>query len=200
VDDKLLESIAGCREAHQRLHDAIADLSDDRARQASRLPDWSVGHVLSHIARNADSVVRRLEGAARGEVVDQYEGGFAGRAAEIDAGAAHPAADLRDDVEATSAAVEAAIAAMPTDAWENLSRSVGGDLQPAEAVVFSRWREVEVHHVDLGLGYEPADWPPELVARWLPDVVADLPRRADPAALLAWGLGRGPAPELRSWG
>ena len=28
---------------------------------------------------------------------------------------------------------------------------------------FLRWREVEVHRVDLGLGYEPADWPAEYV-------------------------------------
>jgi maleylpyruvate isomerase len=66
--------------------------------------------------------------------------------------------------------------------------------------VFSRWREVEVHHVDLGLGYEPTDWPAELVARWLPTVVRELPDRTDPTALLAWALGRGPAPALGPWG
>jgi maleylpyruvate isomerase len=27
-----------------------------------------------------------------------------------------------------------------------------------------RWTEVEVHHADLGLGYGPGDWPPELLA------------------------------------
>jgi len=30
---------------------------------------------------------------------------------------------------------------------------------------FRRWREVEVHLVDLGIGLTPADWPQELVDR-----------------------------------
>ncbi len=45
-------------------------------RGPSLLPEWSDGHVLTHLARNADSVVRRMEGAARGELVDQYPGGL----------------------------------------------------------------------------------------------------------------------------
>ena len=56
-----------------------------------------------------------------------------------------------------------------------------------------------MHHVDLGLGYTPADWPAELVDQWLPDALAGLPARTDPGALLAWVLGRGPAPELQPW-
>ena len=43
---------------------------DERARRRgeldvaapSRLPDWTVGHVLTHLARNADSIVRVLAG------------------------------------------------------------------------------------------------------------------------------------------
>ena len=70
--------IDGCRVSHQRLEQAIAALTDEQVSRPSRLPDWSVGHVLTHIARNADSVTRRLQGAARGEIVDQYPGGLPG--------------------------------------------------------------------------------------------------------------------------
>jgi maleylpyruvate isomerase len=192
--------IDGCREAHRRLLRTLDGLTDDHVRRPSLLPGWTVGHVLSHLARNADSVVRRLEGAARGEVVDQYPGGPDGRAADIDAGADRPAAELVADVTATCAAVEAACEAMPTDAWDNLTRGVGGDEKPARAVIFSRWREVEIHHVDLGLGHSPADWPADLVEAWLPRLVGSLPHRADPNLLMAWAIGRGPAPELRPWG
>ena len=70
--------------------------------------------------------------------------------------------------------------------------------------VFLRWREVEVHRADLGLGYGPDDWPAEYVRtelvglemRWnarRPMGLTGLP----PAALaapephrLAWLLGR----------
>ncbi len=192
--------IAGVARAHASLATMIAGLTDDFARRPSRLPDWTVGHVLTHVARNADSVVRRLEGAAAGQVVDQYAGGATGRASEIEEGASRPASELVADVVASNEAVEAAIAAFPPDGWERLTRSVGGEEVPAHAVVFSRWREVEVHHVDLGLGYRAADWPEDLVERWLPHAEQQFLRTADQRDLLAWLVGRGPAPRLAPWG
>ncbi|HEX4081367.1 MAG TPA: maleylpyruvate isomerase N-terminal domain-containing protein, partial [Acidimicrobiales bacterium] len=91
------KDIDGCRRSHLALLDRIAGLTDEQARSASQLPDWTVGHVLTHLARNGDSVVRRLEGAARGETVDQYPGGYAGRASEIAVGAGRPATELVTD-------------------------------------------------------------------------------------------------------
>jgi maleylpyruvate isomerase len=192
--------IDGCRVSHQRLEQAIAALTDDQVARPSRLPDWSVGHVLAHIARNADSVTRRLQGAARGEIVDQYPGGLPGRAAEIDAGASRSAAELIADVGTANEALDAAIDAMPDAAWSNTTRNVRGVDQPADRLIFDRWREVEVHHVDLGLGYEPTQWPSALVDAWLPRVLTTLPARTDPAQLLAWALRRGDAPDLSSGG
>ncbi|HEY5014375.1 MAG TPA: maleylpyruvate isomerase N-terminal domain-containing protein [Acidimicrobiia bacterium] len=192
--------IDGLRTSHRRLERSIASLTDAQAAAPSRLPDWTVGHVLTHIARNADSVVRRLEGAARGEVVDQYPGGREGRVAEIDAGARRGAAELLADVVHTNRAIDAAIDAMPPAAWTNLARDVRGTEETASAVVFGRWREVEAHHVDLGFGYEPADWPLEMVDRWLPEALASVADRADHRLLLAWVLRRADgAPELGPW-
>ena len=196
----LQDAIDGCAAAHARLHATVAGLADDTVRRPSRLPGWTVGHVLTHLARNADSVVRRLDGAARGEVVDQYPGGAEGRTQEIDVGAGRSRDELVADVLAADAAVETTIATLAEEAWSNGTRSLGGEVVPASDVVFSRWREVEVHHVDLGLGYEPADWPAGLVTRWLPRAVAGLAQRSDDHELLAWILDRGPAPELRPWG
>ena len=63
--------------AQAALDVALTDLSDAVAHGPSLLPGWSVGHVLTHIAApDADSVVWRLEGAARGELRDQYPGGL----------------------------------------------------------------------------------------------------------------------------
>ena len=192
--------IAGVTRAHAALAATIADLSDEQARRPSLLPGWSVGHVLTHVARNADSVVRRLEGAAQGHVVDQYAGGAAGREHDIGEGAGRRAEELVADVVRTNAAVEAALASFPADGWERLTRSVGGEQVPARAVVFSRWREVEVHHVDLGLGYAPSEWPEDLVDRWLPHAREQFLPTADQRQLLAWLVGRGPAPRLAPWG
>ncbi|MEZ5140407.1 MAG: maleylpyruvate isomerase N-terminal domain-containing protein [Acidimicrobiales bacterium] len=151
-----------------------------------------------HLARNADSVVRRLEAAAR-RVVDQYVGGREGRAADIEAGAARPAVELLADVRTSSARCDEACAGVPAEVWERPTRGLGGDVSPAAFLAFSRWREVEVHHVDLGLGYEPSSWPAELVERWLPHELGRLPGRTEPAALLAWALGRAEAPPLGDW-
>src|SRR6185436_8370583 len=110
--------IDGCRVSHATLEREIAGLTDEQARQPSRLPDWTVGHVLSHLARNADSVVRRLEGAIRGEIVDQYAGGVEGRVAEIESGAGRPAAELIADIRATNSAVDELLVSAPEDLWD----------------------------------------------------------------------------------
>jgi maleylpyruvate isomerase len=191
--------LAGCRESHARLDRALAGLTEEQARRPSRLPGWSVGHLLTHLARNADSVVRRLEGAARGEVLSQYVGGREGRAADIEAGAHRSAAELVADIRESSARCDAACAAVAPEVWDRPTVGLSGDESPAAFLAFSRWREVEVHHVDLGLGYEPADWPVALVEHWLPSLLADLPGRTDPSRLLAWTIGRGPAPDLPDW-
>jgi len=192
--------IEGCRVAHRVLSDRLEELTERAVRQPSRLPGWDVAHVLAHIARNADSVVRRLQGAIDDQVMEQYVGGPAGRVAEIEQSAGLPVGELVAYVRASADEVDRIVERVPDSGWDRRSRSVGGEERPARFVVFSRWREVEVHHVDLGLGYQPADWPEALVASWLPDVVAALPGRTDPRELLAWALGRAAAPPLGPWG
>ena len=61
------ETLKQVHAAQQRLLERLRDLTDDVARQPSLLPGWSVANVLAHLARNADSVVRRLEGSARAD-------------------------------------------------------------------------------------------------------------------------------------
>jgi len=191
--------IDACAASHARLLRWVADLDDDGARAPSRLPGWSRGHLVTHLARNADSVVRRLAAAREGRVADQYEGGAAGRAAEIEVGAPRSAADLLADLRTACAEVDVALAAHPEDRWGDLSRGVDGDEAPVATLPFRRWREVEVHLVDLDVGYEPSDWPAALVERWLPELLPRLAGRSEPAPLLAWLLRRGPAPLLDPW-
>jgi maleylpyruvate isomerase len=196
--------IARATAAHARLLDAIEGLTDDQARAESLLPGWTVGHVLTHLARNADSHVRLIDGASAGEVWDQYVGGVDGRVAEIEAGAHRPAAELVADVRASNAAIEARWADASELAWtgEGLG-AIAGPIAIAD-LPFRRWREVEVHHVDLGLGHVPADWPGDYVrielarqartwASRRPMGLTDLPAAAlalAPHDRLAWLLGR----------
>jgi maleylpyruvate isomerase len=194
ADSSLVE---GCLAAHAALLADIADLSDEVARRPSRLPDWTVGHVLTHIARNADSLVWRLDGAATGELRDQYPGGLAQRSSDIEDGGGRPAAELVRDVRDTAAAVERTMAALSSAAWDALSRTSRGVVEDARDAVLSRWREVVVHHGDLGLG--PAPLPAGLVEVWLPRELPRLAERSDPAELLSWIIGRGEPPALTPW-
>jgi maleylpyruvate isomerase len=114
--------------------------------------------VVTHIARNADGIAGMFEAAAHGRVADQYPGGLEQRAADIEAGAARPAAALRDDVRATCERLEQAWAATPDAAWASgTGRTSRGEMTLPQ-IVFRRWREVEVHHADLGLGFGWQDW------------------------------------------
>ncbi len=192
-----IEWVAGCLAAQVGLESALVGLDDATAHRPSLLAGWSVGHVLTHIARNADSVVWRLEGAARGELRDQYPGGLEQRKADIEAGAARPAAQLVADVRRTSAVVAGVMAGLPAEAWDAPSRTSRGVVESSRDAILSRWREVVVHHGDLGLA--PVPLPPELVAVWLPRELARLAERTDPGRLLSWIIGRGDAPVLAAW-
>jgi maleylpyruvate isomerase len=189
--------VAGCLVAQQALADDLAGLSDDVARRPSLLPGWSIGHVLTHIARNGDSVVWRLEGAALGELRDQYPGGLEQRREEIEAGSSRAAPELVADVVRSSDEVARVMAALPASAWDAPSRTSRGVVEDSRHCVFSRWREVVVHHGDLGL--RPVPWPDALVQEWLARELPRLGDRTDSAQLLAWVIGRGVAPELTAW-
>lgn len=191
--DEILEVVTGARGGHARLVSAIGSLTDPQARSASLLPEWSVGHVLTHLARNADSHVRMLRAAMAGEVVTQYERGREQRAADIEAGAARPAAELVDDVAASAAALDTIWAGMTPQAWTGHGLNAENEIWPCAAMPLHRWREVELHHVDLGLGYSPVDWPDAYVDRELAISLNLLPERLDAAGqrqLLAWLVGR----------
>lgn len=196
-------------DAQRRFDDAIGGLSDDDVRRFTDLPDWTVGHLLTHVARNADSHARRSEAAARGEVVDQYPGGYEGRAAEIEAGASRSAADLIDDVRESAAQMHRTWQSMPESAWSNVTRDVGGRTRPLAELVLRRWQELEVHAVDLGAGITYRDWPDDFVVQWLPRLRASFADRpATPAGFderdeLAWLYGRlkgDDLPPLPPWG
>jgi len=204
VDARQLDrDVAGVASSHQALLamlDAGAESGTLDGSAPSRLPGWTVGHVLTHLARNADSIVRVLSAADRGETVARYAPGQ--RDADIEAGAGRPADELVADVRTTIWALEQAWS-MHTR-WDGHGRE-GPDREiPVTELPFLRWREVEVHRTDLGLGYEPADWPAEYVRRDLrlmemrwnarrPMGMTGLPPEAlaaPPHERLAWLLGR----------
>jgi maleylpyruvate isomerase len=152
---------------------AIGGLSGADVRAPSSLPGWTRGHVLTHLARNAEGGTRLLGWARTG--VPSYEyASVAARAAAIEQGAGRPAAVLIADVCSTSDEFFAAADAMPTQAWQRTVRWTTGHETDAALIVPMRLGEVLVHHVDLDIGYRPQDWPAVFVGDYLDRAVAGL--------------------------
>lgn len=200
----LNEHVEGCSAAHQRLLADVDGRDEEWVRQDSLLPGWTRAHVLSHLARNAEGLARLLESASRGEVGEQYPGGVAARNAAIEAGAQRSMRDIVDDLRATTWALEAAWVSTSPEGWQGQGRLSSGAVISVREVPFRRWREVEVHHADLGDVFTWAEWSPTYVRfdlehqmmLWTsrqPMGLAALPEaalRLEPHARLAWLLGR----------
>jgi maleylpyruvate isomerase len=146
-----IEALAASQRA---LADHLARVGELDPADASLLPGWTVGHVLTHIARNADGALRQLDG------LPQYWMGMDSRNADIELGAGRPWADLVEDVVSTSDAVLSRMREVSD--WSGVTTSIAGR-RPKGALPFTRRREVEIHRVDLGLDYGFADLPADLV-------------------------------------
>lgn len=204
------EAVEAVRGSQAALEDSLCGLTDDQARGPSLLPGWTRGHLVTHLARNADALNRFARGVIEGRAVpEMYPGGPSARAAAIEEGADRPAELLLADARFSGRRVVDSLDAVPAElldtpvAWR---RPVEVRFLPA-----LRWRELEIHRVDLGLGYTAADWPTEFVESTLavelralsavePPVAA--PEGLSRAELLAWLIGRptiGGLPTLPAW-
>lgn len=168
-------------QATERMLTTAAGLDDAALAEPSGLPGWTRGHVLAHLARNADSYVNLLTSARTGEHIPPYASPQA-RNDGIEAGAGRPLAEHLDDLRGAAQRLREAMAAMPPEAWTVAVATHRGP-RVAATVVWGRLREVEVHHVDLAAGYTPAHWPEAFGHRLLREVVGDLGGRVGAPAL-----------------
>ncbi|MEU5094172.1 maleylpyruvate isomerase family mycothiol-dependent enzyme [Streptomyces sp. NPDC020996] len=198
--------LASLHDATERLLSAAAELDDAAVARPSRLPGWTLGHLLAHLARNADALVNVLEGRP------MYASDDA-RDADIERDAPRPLDVHLSDVRESAARLRAA-SAVPAD-WSRTVELRNGVTDSAARVPFRRWVEVELHHVDLGIGYELEDLPAEFLEReiaFLAERFAgrpDVPRTRLTDGTRAWSTGReaekpeitvtGPAPDLLGW-
>src|SRR5215475_14847731 len=88
--------------ASARVLATAAGITEEMAREPSSLPGWSRGHVLTHIARNADSLRNLLIWARTGVVTPQYRSAEA-RDLDIEAGHSRPADELVTDIAESAA-------------------------------------------------------------------------------------------------
>lgn len=147
----------------------------------SRLPEWTRAHVVAHVARHADAMVNLLTWARTGTVTYQYASAD-DRLSGIEAGAGMALDDLVADLRAAAERFAAAVNEMPDEAWGRQVRrgpAGSGETIPARRVLWSRLQEVEIHHVDLDAGYQPAEWTPWFTDRMLSELVRSFSMRDD---------------------
>ncbi|MDW3176479.1 MAG: maleylpyruvate isomerase family mycothiol-dependent enzyme [Acidimicrobiia bacterium] len=208
----------------------VSPVDDELRSQPSLLPNWSSGHVLAHIALNAEAFVRVAVSRREGHLGVMYPHGSDGRNADIAELASMPAEAILDRLRASAVAFE--------DAWSQpvpegpCAPAPGGPEFSSSTVLLRRLREVVAHGVDIGHDLmTPSDWSDRYVEADLPlqweAVSSRLPEgtgvaitdelndswtagagEAKPIAAsrretLAWVLDRGTIaglPSLSSWG
>ena len=201
VPDSAPPSLDALETATSRYLESLTVLDDAAMRAPALLPGWSRGHVVTHLARNADAMVNVLTGARLDEVRAMYPSQEQ-RNADIDSGAGRTAEELRADAETTCAALMAAARALAADHWDRpVRRTPEAEPFPARTVPDARLLEVEVHHADLGVGYTWERWDGAFAdaaitraqgePRELPSAVL---RSTDTGGL--WKIGPGEGPEI----
>ncbi len=179
MEADLAQQIDCVRDATHRLLVGFGALADADVPRPSLCPGWTVGHVLTHIARSADGLRRSVEGARRGEMVPPYVS-LQARADDIESGAARPVAELTADVKQSAQALDDAWTSLGAEVWdrEMLHHRLGK--RPIRDTPGMRWGEVEIHRVDLAGTYRPGDWPASFVAHILDQTAGTVTDRLPP--------------------
>ena len=159
MDAALRELSDQIDQATQRLLGTARIITDPDLRVPSMLPGWTRGHVLAHVARNADGMRNVLVGVRTGQDRPAYASAEA-REAGIEQDAGRRATEQAADLASSAMALRTVARQLPDAGWQVPVRMLDGmDFFPAAELLTRRLAEVELHHCDLGAGYGPSDWP-----------------------------------------
>ena len=103
-------------DATQRLLSTARLMTDSDLREPSLLPGWTRGHVLAHVAGNADAMRNLLVGARAGEDRPAYPSAEA-READIEQGARASAKDLVTSLADSAMAFRTIARQLTEEAW-----------------------------------------------------------------------------------
>jgi maleylpyruvate isomerase len=190
--------------ATTRYLQALTVLDEESVRRPSLLPDWSRAHVVAHLSRNADAFTRVLGQVAAGEPASMYASNEARDADIADTVERLDLAGLVEDALASTARLTEALWACEADPDAPYTRVPGADLGfPLHTVGPRRRAEVEIHHSDLGTGYEPSTWPSDFSSHVVKQRQDELAQAGGPSMVLSstdvgglWKFGEGQGPEI----
>jgi maleylpyruvate isomerase len=171
--------ITAVRQATDVLYEVVEELDQTAVRGPSLLPGWTRGHVITHLARNADALVNLLTWARTGVEHEAYAS-RADRDADIEEGARRILQVIKADLDSACVRFDHACRDMPAHSWRSEVTAPKGATIPASQVPLFRLREVWIHLIDLnsGIGFE--DLPADFVEEFLDDAVKQFEGRVDP--------------------
>lgn len=161
-----------------QLLDRAGELSEVVINAPSRLPGWRRSHVVTHLARNADAMVNLLTWAHTGVEHPMYTS-RADRDADIEEGSHRHARLLIEDLRASCARFSAAGAGLSSSDWSSEIVASRDRALPGHEIPWLRLQEVWIHLVDLDIGVEFTDLPPEVAFALLDKVAWTLNGRPD---------------------
>jgi maleylpyruvate isomerase len=147
------EGLAAARRACTALYETVDNLDDVSIHGPSRLTGWTRGHVVSHLARNADGLVNLLHWARTGIESPMYASSV-DREADIEEGAHRLVQVQQEDLRAADERFFMATEVMSETDWEAGVTNRQGQAVAVSLVPWMRLTEVLVHHVDLNVGVD----------------------------------------------
>jgi len=197
ASESLSEDLAAVEVHTTLLLETTRSLDPGSVHHPSLCPGWTRGHVLTHVARNADGMVNLVMAVTTGEQIPMYASPEA-RDGDIEVGAGRSISEQVADLEASA------------ERWSRISSSLrevhagvrvegrGGVMLRGGYLPFMRLREVVLHHVDLDAGFGFARVDSAVTTRLLDDAVHRLRNNpATPSMTIrtdegdSWSIGDG---------
>ena len=152
-------------EATQRLLGDTIAVSEQAWQEPSRLPGWTRAHVATHIARNADAMVRSVDAVLMGRRALMYDSDE-DRELAIERGSERTGLELQIDLDTSAGRLNHKFNSLEGVPPQFQIEILPGRLVRADLLPLARLNEVVLHHVDLDCGFEIVDLDPK-IARWL---------------------------------
>jgi maleylpyruvate isomerase len=181
----------------QLLLETARSLDPGSVGDPSLCSGWTRGHVLTHIARNADALLNLVTNATTGSSTPMYASPEA-RETDIEAGAGRPLAEQVADVESSAARFAAGATGLTEELSEVPLLARNNTKVKAGYLPFMRMREVVLHHLDLDAGFGFADVDDVVTLALLQDTVRRLRHDPDTPSMSirtdegdVWSIGDG---------
>lgn len=162
MDEAQLRLSEQIDQATQRVIDVARVITEPDLRESSLLPGWTRADVLAHLTQGADAMRNLLIGARTGR-----DRSVAASSQTREAAARRPAIELTTELANSAMALRTVARQLPDATWGVTLQVPGSAPFLAHELLTRRLVEVELHHVDLGTGYVPADWPAAFAAMGL---------------------------------